>query len=318
MQKNYSPTELSTLFKERAYQAGFELVGIATARELTDEARRLEAWLNMGMQGKMAYMENHFDKRIDPRKLVEGAKTIISLAFNYYPQEQQEETEDKPKIAKYAYGKDYHKVLKDKLFLLMAELEELAGHPVQGRCFTDSAPVLERDWAKHAGLGWIGKNTLLINPKKGSFFFLAELIIDLEMQPDGPMKDYCGRCRRCIDACPTEAISPEGYLLDASRCISYFTIELKEEIAKEFRGQFENWAFGCDICQDVCPWNRFAKAHQEPEFAPVEGLLDMRKQDWLELTEEVFKKRFKDSPIKRTKYQGMLRNLKFLDSDSSN
>jgi epoxyqueuosine reductase len=244
----------------------------------------------------MKYLENHFDKRIDPRKLVEGAKTVVSLMFNYFPEAEQTDPEA-PKLAKYAYGEDYHYVLKDKLKTLLGRLKEKVGD-VSGRCFVDSAPVLERDWAKRSGLGWIGKNTLLITPRKGSFFFLAELIVDVEFEYDAPIKDYCGSCRRCIDACPTDAISEKGYLMDASKCISYLTIELRNEIPKEFTNKMENWVFGCDICQDVCPWNRFSKAHKEPAFNAKEGLLEMKKSDWMEITEEVFKNVFKNSAIK--------------------
>ncbi|MCH2042964.1 MAG: tRNA epoxyqueuosine(34) reductase QueG [Saprospiraceae bacterium] len=298
------------LIREKAYALGFDFVGISQAKELTEEARQLERWLNQGMHGQMGYMANHFEKRIDPRKLVEGAKTVISLMFNYHNDEQQKDPEA-PKISQYAYGKDYHYVVKHKLKELLKYIQAEVGE-VQGRCFVDSAPVLERDWAKHSGLGWIGKNTLLITRKKGSFFFLAELIIDLELETDHPIKDYCGRCTRCIDACPTDAIAQEGYWMDASKCISYLTIELREEIPNTFKNQFENWMFGCDICQDVCPWNRFAKRHQEPDFEPHPDLLEMTKQDWEEITEEVFRKVFKKSPVKRTKYKGLLRNINFL------
>lgn len=302
--------ELSIFLKNEAISIGFEGIAFAKAEEMTEEARRLEAWLNKGYQGEMSYMENHFDKRIDPRKLVEGAKTVISLMFNYFPEQQQSDPES-PKLAKYAYGEDYHFVLKDKLKTLLQRLKDKIGD-INGRCFVDSAPVLERDWAKRSGLGWIGKNTLLITPRKGSFFFLAELIVDVEFEYDAPIKDYCGSCRRCINACPTDAISENGYLMDASKCISYLTIELRNEIPKEFTDKMENWFFGCDICQDVCPWNRFSKAHKEPAFNPKEGLLEMKKSDWMEITEDVFINLFKNSAIKRTKYEGIVRNLNFL------
>jgi epoxyqueuosine reductase len=302
--------ELSIFLKNEAISLGFEGIAFAKAEEMTEEARRLEAWLNKGYQGEMSYMENHFDKRIDPRKLVEGAKTVISLMFNYFPEQQQSDPES-PKLAKYAYGEDYHFVLKDKLKTLLQRLKDKIGD-INGRCFVDSAPVLERDWAKRSGLGWIGKNTLLITPRKGSFFFLAELIVDVEFEYDAPIKDYCGSCRRCIDACPTDAISEKGYLMDASKCISYLTIELRNEIPKEFTDKMENWFFGCDICQDVCPWNRFSKAHKEPAFNPKEGLLEMKKSDWMEITEDVFRHLFKNSALKRTKYEGIVRNLNFL------
>lgn len=278
---------------------------------MDEEARRLEQWLNQGFHGEMQYMENHFEKRIDPTKLVPGAKSVIVLMHNYFQQEKQKK--DAPKIARYAYGEDYHFVLKRKLKDLIYFIEENIGE-INGRCFVDSAPVMERDWAKHAGIGWTGKNTLLINPKAGSYFFLSELIIDLELVADSPIKDYCGTCTRCIDACPTEAISPTGYLLDGSKCISYLTIELKNNIPESFRGKMENWLFGCDICQEVCPWNRFSKPHNEPAFEPHPDLLKMDKQEWEEITEEVFQKLFKKSAVKRTKFTGLKRNIDFLKS----
>jgi len=300
----------SHFIKSKAYDMGFEFVGIAKAERMDEEARRLEEWLHRGYHGKMQYMENHFEKRIDPTKLVEGSKSVITLLYNYFPSENQEDA-TAPKIAKYAYGKDYHFVIKDKLKSLLQNINDEIGE-VHGRCFVDSAPVLERDWAKRSGVGWIGKNTLLIHPKQGSFFFLAELIIDLELEADAPIKDYCGRCTRCIDACPTEAISPEGYILDGSKCISYLTIELKEAIPDEFKGKMDDWMFGCDICQDVCPWNRFSKQHQEPEFDPHPDLLKMKKEDWEEITEDIFRKVFRKSAVKRTKYSGLKRNISFL------
>ena len=301
------------LIRNEAQRLGFGHVGFAKAEHMDEEARHLEQWLNQGMHGKMAYMANHFDKRVDPRKLVEGAKTVISLTYNYYPKQEQQDPQA-PKIARYAYGKDYHFVVKEKLWALFSYIKENIGD-VNGRYFVDSAPVMERDWAKRAGVGWVGKNTLLLNPKAGSYFFLAELIIDLELEYDSPIKDYCGTCTRCIDACPTEAISPAGYLLDGSKCISYFTIELKEAIPKAFKGKFENWAFGCDICQEVCPWNRFSTPHEEPAFDPHPDLLSMKKADWEALTEEAFRKVFKKSAVKRTKYTGLTRNLAFLKSE---
>lgn len=300
----------SNFLKSRAYQLGFEFVGISQATELTAEARRLEAWLNKGYQGKMAYMENHFDKRIDPRKLVDGAKSVVTLLYNYYSPEQQED-DTAPKISMYAYGADYHDVIKVKLRQLLDELREEFGD-IQGRCFVDSAPVMEREWAQRSGTGWLGKNTLLIHPKRGSYFFLAELIIDLELTPDSAMKDYCGRCTRCIDACPTEAIAPEGFLLDASKCISYLTIELREAIPEVFKDKMDNWMFGCDVCQIVCPWNRFSQRHQEPAFEPHPDLLTMTKRDWQELTQEVFSAVFSKSAVKRTKFVGLQRNINFL------
>jgi len=303
--------DFTNYLHQKAEALGFEQIAISKATELTAEAKRLEAWLNKGYQGKMSYLENHFDKRIDPRKLVAGAKSVVSLLFNYFPVEQQQD-DQAPKLAKYAYGKDYHFVLKDKLRQLLEGLQTQAGN-VQGRCFVDSAPVLERDWARRGGLGWMGKHTLLISPKKGSFFFLAELIIDLELVYDHPIKDFCGTCRRCIEACPTDAIAPQGYILDASKCISYLTIELRDELPTTFKGKFENWMFGCDICQDVCPWNRFSKPHQESAFEPHPDLLSLKKEDWQELTEEVFRKVFKKSAVKRTKYKGLTRNIRFLE-----
>lgn len=298
------------LIRDEAYRMGFDFIGFAKAEKMEEEAYRLEKWLNQGLHGQMHYMENHFEKRIDPRKLVEGSKSVITLLYNYFPDQDQEDS-TAPKISKYAYGKDYHFVIKHKLKDLLKFIQAEIGE-VSGRCFVDSAPVLERDWAKRSGTGWIGKNTLLINPKQGSYFFLAELILDLDLVYDGPMKDYCGTCTRCIDACPTEAISPEGYVVDGSKCISYFTIELKEAIPEAHKNQFENWAFGCDICQEVCPWNRFSKKHQEPEFEPHPDLLKMTKSDWIDLTEEVFSELFRKSAVKRTKFKGLKRNIDFL------
>ena len=296
--------------KQAAYALGFSFVGVSRAGFMEAEARRLEDWLNQNRQGKMSYLENHYDKRVDPTLLIPGAKSVVSLMYNYHNPSQQTDPEA-PKIAQYAYGKDYHHILKTKLRLLMEGIQETIG-TVQGRAFVDSAPVLERDWARRSGVGWVGKNTLLIHPKAGSYFFLAELIIDLELAPDGPIKDYCGTCRRCIDACPTDAIDEEGYLMDGSKCISYFTIELKEALPEEYKGKFENWMFGCDICQQVCPWNRFAERHSEPDFEPHPDLLDMPKQEWEELTQEVFREVFRKSAVKRTKFQGLKRNINFL------
>lgn len=298
------------LIKQEAARLGFTFTGVAKAEFLEDTAHQLESWLNQGFHGKMQYMENHFDKRLDPTKLVPGAKSVVTLMYNYYTEKEQED-ETAPKISKYAYGKDYHHVIKHKLKTLLQFIQTEIGE-VSGRCFVDSAPVMERDWAKRSGIGWTGKNTLLIHPKAGSYFFLAELIIDLELEADSPMKDYCGRCTRCIDACPTEAISPQGYLVDGSKCISYLTIELKEAIPETFKGKMDNWMFGCDVCQQVCPWNRFAKSHQEPQFEPHPDLLGMKKRDWEELTEEVFRAVFRKSAVKRTKFSGLTRNIEFL------
>ena len=289
---------------------GFSFAGIARAEQMDEEARRLESWLNAGMHGQMGYMANHFDKRIDPRKLVEGAKSVISLLYNYYPEQRQSDPAA-PKISRYAYGEDYHFVLKRKLKDLLRFIGEEIGE-VSGRCFVDSAPVLERDWARRSGVGWMGRNTMLINPKAGSNYFLAELILDLELVYDHPIRDYCGTCTRCIEACPTDAISPGGYVVDGSKCISYFTIELREAIPEEYRGQFDNWMFGCDICQEVCPWNRFSTPHSEPAFEPHPQLLEMTKGDWEELTEEVFRELFRRSAVKRTGFEGLRRNLGFL------
>lgn len=299
------------IIKRLAKQLGFEFCGIAKAEFLEDEAPKLESWLNHNYQGKMAYMANHFDKRLDPTKLVEGAKTVVSLAYNYYPQEELPHDPEDYKLAKYAYGKDYHFVVKDKLKSFLNALKEEVGE-VEGRAFVDSAPVMERQWAKKSGIGWIGKNSLLLNRQVGSFFFLAELIIDLDVHPDqAAERDYCGTCTRCIDACPTDAIVQPG-VVDGSKCISYFTIELKEELPDAVKGKFENWIFGCDICQDVCPWNRFAQPHSEPEFNPHPELKHMKKKDWEEITEETFKKVFQKSALKRTKLEGLKRNIRFI------
>lgn len=303
-------TSHTQLIRAEAHRLGFSFVGFAKARQLDEEARKLEAWLNKGYHGEMGYMANHFEKRIDPTKLVPGAKSIIVLMYNYFPKEEQKDP-NAPKLARYAYGEDYHFVLKRKLKDLLQFIREEIGE-VDGRCFVDSAPVMERDWAKYAGVGWTGKNTLLIHPKAGSYFFLAELILDLELEADAPIRDHCGTCRRCIDACPTDAISPEGYLLDGSKCISYLTIELKNAIPEEFKGRMENWMFGCDICQEVCPWNRFSKPHKESHFEPKEGMLEMSKRDWEEITEVVFRELFRKSAVKRTKYSGLKRNIEFL------
>lgn len=298
------------LIKSKASELGFMYCGISKADFLEEEANRLDQWLKADYHGKMGYMANHFDKRLDPRLLVDDAKSVVSLLLNYYPEKQQ--NEDAPKLSKYAYGTDYHTVIKDKLKELLAFIQEEIGE-VGGRVFVDSAPVMDKVWAKRSGLGWIGKNSNLIHPKHGSFFFVAELILDLELQPDGPIKDYCGTCTKCIDACPTEAIV-EPYVVDGSKCISYLTIELKDAIIpNEFKGKMENWMFGCDICQDVCPWNRFSKPHTEPRFDPHEQLLKMNKADWDDLTEEIFRELFRNSAVKRTKFSGLKRNILFLE-----
>lgn len=304
---------LSQLIKQKAISLGFSFCGISKATFLEEEAPRLENWLKKNMHGEMHYMANYFDKRLDPRLLVDGAKSVISVLCNYYTDKKQMDDEA-PKISKYAYGEDYHKVVKDKLYQLLNFIKEQAGD-VNGRIFVDSAPVMDKAWAKKSGLGWIGKNSNLINKQQGSFFFIGEIILDLELPEDGPIKDYCGTCRRCIDACPTEAIV-EPYVVDGSKCISYFTIELKNEIPKEVKGKFENWVFGCDICQDVCPWNRFSKPHSEPRFEPAISLLEMTKKDFENLTEETFKKVFKKSAVKRAKFNGLKRNIDFLKPDT--
>lgn len=304
----------TALIKQFAQQLGFEYCGIAKAAYLQDDARRLEQWLNKGYNGKMQYMENHFDLRVDPAKLVPGAKSVITLLLNYYPAQTQHA--DAPKISKYAYGQDYHDVIRDKLKQLIQNIKQQIGE-INGRGFVDSAPVLERAWAIKSGLGWIGKNGNLINKQSGSFFFIATLIIDLELVYDDPLaKDYCGSCTRCIDACPTDAILP-GKVIDGSKCISYFTIELKDALLPEsMKGKFDNWMFGCDACQDVCPWNRFSKTTKEVNFTPVQEVLHFSTADWDALTEEQFKAVFKNSPVKRTKFSGIKRNLNFIHSKS--
>ncbi|WP_337044479.1 tRNA epoxyqueuosine(34) reductase QueG [Emticicia sp. 17c] len=298
------------LIKTKAKELGFDFCGISKADFLEEEAPRLEAWLNRNYHGKMAYMANHFDKRLDPRKLVEGAKSVITLILNYYPDKKLPETPDSLKLSKYAYGKDYHFVIKDKLKDLMDTISEEIGE-VNGRIFVDSAPVMDKVWAKKSGVGWVGKHTNLINRQIGSFFFIGEIICDLDLQADTAIKDYCGTCTRCIDACPTDAII-EPYVVDGSKCISYFTIELKEAIPDEVKGKFENWIFGCDICQDVCPWNSFARPHRTPEFELNPLLENFSKNDWEEITEEVFQEIFRRSAVKRTKLEGLKRNMAFV------
>jgi len=291
-------------------QLGFDYCGIAKAQQLDEDARRLEQWLKKGLHGNMQYMENYFDLRIDPTKLVPGARSVITLLLNYFPQQSQES--DTPNISKYAYGKDYHEVIKKKLNALLALMNEHIGE-IHGRGFVDSAPVLERTWARRSGLGWIGKNGNLITKHQGSFFFIATLITDIELEYDDPYaKDYCGTCRKCIDSCPTGAIG-EGKVINGSQCISYYTIELKDMLLPEDKkGQFADWMFGCDVCQDVCPWNRFAKPTQETEFTPIPEILNFTSKEWESLTEDAFKKIFRHSPLKRSKFQGIQRNVKFL------
>jgi epoxyqueuosine reductase len=305
-------SQITQNIKMHAHELGFMDITIAKAEYMEEEARYLEQWLNQNYQAKMQYMENHFDMRVDPTKLVPGAKSVISLMYNYFPDDEKMEASEY-KIAKYAYGKDYHIVVKKKLEALLEYCISTIGD-INGRCFVDSAPILERDWAKRSGLGWVGKNTLLIHPKKGSFFFLGELVVDIALDYDLPIRDHCGTCRRCIDACPTEAISPEGYLLDSNKCISYLTIELKEEIPTEFKGKMANYIFGCDICQDVCPWNRFSQSHNETEFLSSDDLKNMDKNEWNQLQETTFNKIFTKSAVKRTKFKGLRRNIDFLKS----
>lgn len=302
---------LKERIKAEANTIGFDFCGFSKAEFLEEEAPRLEQWLKKGMHGKMQYMENYFDKRLDPRKLVPGAKTVISLLQNYFAEEKQQK--GAPKISMYAYGKDYHIVIKNKLKKLMELIRELAGD-VNGRAFVDSAPVLDRAWAKRSGLGWIGKNTQLINPKAGSYFFLAELIIDIELPPDYEIKDYCGTCNRCVEACPTQAII-KPYMVDGSKCISYFTIELKDEIPSEYQNKMDGWAFGCDVCQQVCPWNRFSKPHQEPEMTPKRRLMKMSKEEWVNLSEDVFEIIFINSPVKRVNWKKLKQTLFFINNN---
>lgn len=285
---------------------GFSFCGISKAEFLEEEAPHLEKWLSKNMHGEMRYMENNFDKRLDPTKLVEGSKSVISLLYNYFPEKEQQN--NTYKISKYAYGEDYHFVIKHLLKEIAKHIHSTIG-TVDMRVFTDSAPILERAWAKRSGLGWVGKNSMLINKQQGSFFFLAEIILDIELDYDTPIKDYCGSCTACIDACPTHAILPNN-VVDGSKCISYFTIELKDELLpKEITKNFNDWVFGCDICQDVCPWNRFSKPHQQPLFKPHEKLIGYTKKDWEEITEEIFQEIFKKSAVKRTKFAGLKRNI---------
>ncbi|AWK04291.1 tRNA epoxyqueuosine(34) reductase QueG [Flavobacterium crocinum] len=303
-----SKEKYSKFIKAEAKRLGFLSCGISKAGFLEQEAPRLEKWLNNNHNGQMAYMANHFDKRLDPTLLVEDGKSVVSLLLNYYPHSVQ--NDESFKISKYAYGQDYHFIIKDKLKEFLHSIQENIGE-VSGRAFVDSAPVLDKAWAAKSGLGWIGKNSNLITQKVGSFYFIAELIIDLDLEYDYAVTDHCGTCTACIDACPTQAIVAP-YVVDGSKCISYYTIELKENIPQEMKGKFDDWMFGCDTCQDVCPWNRFSKSHSEPLFNPNPDLLSFTKKDWIEITEETFKLVFKNSPIKRTKFEGLKRNIKFL------
>ena len=298
------------LIKNEAKRLGFISCGISRAEFLEDEAPRLEKWLKMKMNGEMKYMENYFEKRLDPTKLVDDAKSIISLTYNYYPEDLQ--NKEAPKISKYAYGMDYHYVIKEKLNFFLTFIKDKIGD-VHGRAFVDSAPILEKAWAAKSGIGWVGKNSNLITKQVGSFYFLAELIVDLDLDYDTIESDHCGQCTACIDSCPTEAIT-EPYVVDGSKCISYFTIELKENIPQEFKGKFDDWVFGCDVCQDVCPWNKFSKPHKEPLFQSSSELMKMSREEWNEITEETFNKIFKNSAVKRTGYKGLTRNLNFIKS----
>jgi epoxyqueuosine reductase len=298
------------LIKDKAYELGFLFVGVSKADFLEEEAPRLESWLKSNQHGEMSYMENNLDKRLDPRLLVEGTKSVVSLLYNYYTDQKQTDPVA-PKISMYALGKDYHLVIWNKMNELFEFIQTEIGE-VGGRSFVDSAPILDKAWAKKSGLGWIGKHTNLITKPQGSYFFISEMLLDIDLEYDGPIKDFCGTCTKCIDACPTGAII-QPYVVDGSKCISYFTIELKDAIPQEMKGQFENWMFGCDICQEVCPWNRFSIQHNEPEFNPNAELLNMTKADWEHLSQETFSRVFKKSPVKRTKYAGLLRNIDFLD-----
>lgn len=305
-------TQHTQLIKQYSRELGFDYCGIAKAEQLDEDARRLEQWLSKGMHGGMRYMENYFDLRIDPTKLVPGARSVITLLMNYFPQQTQQT--DGPRISKYAYGQDYHEVIRARLNTLLQYIREQIG-AVNGRGFVDSAPVLERTWARKSGLGWVGKNGNLLVKGAGSFYFIATLITDLELQYDDPYgKDFCGSCTKCIEACPTQAILP-GKVVNGSKCISYFTIELKEAlIPDEVKGQFQNWVFGCDVCQDVCPWNRFSTPNRQPDFTPLPEILNLSTREWEQFSEEQFRKIFKHSPIKRTKLSGIQRNLKFIRS----
>lgn len=303
--------EYADKIKAEAKRLGFLSCGISKAGFLEEEAPRLEKWLSQGMHGEMRWMENHFDKRLDPRKLVPGARSVVSLLLNYYPENHQRS--DSYQISKYAYGEDYHRVIKDKLRELLYFISEEIGE-VHGRAFVDSAPVLDKAWAARSGLGWVGKHSNLLTKEVGSYYFIAELILDLELPADAPVTDHCGSCTACLDACPTNAIV-EPYIVDGSKCISYYTIELKSELPESAKGQWDDWIFGCDICQDVCPWNRFSRPHSEPRFEPDDRMLEMTRGDWEEITELVFRQVFPKSAVKRTKFAGLKRNIRFLSED---
>jgi len=302
LKKNYSD-----FIKNKSIELGFISCGISKSGFLENEIGRFESWLKNNYHGKMSYMERNFDKRMDTRKLVDGSKSVISLLFNYYPSK--EINNNSFKISKYAYGKDYHFIIKDKLKTLLSSMRNEIGE-IDGRVFVDSAPIMEKAWAKKSGLGWIGKNTNLISKKTGSFFFIAEIIVDLELEYDNEVTDHCGSCTACLDACPTDALY-EPYKIDASKCISYFTIELKEQFPNDLKKDFNDWIFGCDICQDVCPWNKFSRPNEEPLLNPLKEINQYSKKDWLELTDEVFKVVFKGSPIERTKFNGLKRNIQY-------
>jgi epoxyqueuosine reductase len=305
---NNQVSKNTTLIKRLATDLGFQFCGISKAGFLDNDAKNLETWLKNGFHGEMKYMENHFDKRLDPTLLVEGSKSVVSLLLNYFPTQKQ--NPDSFKISKYAYGQDYHLVIKDKLKLFYQKIQEEIGE-VNGRFFVDSAPVMDKVWAQKSGLGWMGKNGNIIHPKRGSFFFIAELILDLELEADGPIKDFCGTCTKCMDACPTDALN-QAYVVDGSKCISYLTIELKDAIPVEFKGKMNDWIFGCDVCQDVCPWNRFSLQHQEPVFNPKSNILNFSKEDWVDISDEIFKDLFTKSAVKRTKFEGLKRNINFV------
>lgn len=304
----FQRTKHTEMIKKEAERLGFLSCGISKAEFLEKEAPRLESWLSKNMHGEMIYMENYFDKRLDPRLLVDGAKSVITLLMNYYPSQFQ--VEDSYKLSKYAYGRDYHGVIKKRMSELTAFIRENIGE-INSEIFIDSAPVLDKAWAVKSGLGWMGKNTNLISKKTGSFFFIAEIICDLDLEYDTITTDHCGSCTACIDACPTQAIE-QPYVVNGSKCISYFTIELQNQIPTEMKGRFDDWMYGCDVCQDVCPWNRFSKPHSEPLFEPRANLLELTKRDWEELSKEAYNKVFKKSAVKRIKFDGLIKNIDFL------
>ena len=306
---NNQVSKNTAIVKQMAAELGFQFCGISKAGFLENDAKKLELWLKNGFHGEMKYMENHFDKRLDPTLLVEGSKSVVSLLLNYSPSQKQ--NPDSFKISKYAYGQDYHLVIKEKLKCFYQKIQEEIGE-VNGRFFVDSAPVMDKVWSQKSGLGWMGKNGNIIHPKRGSFFFIAELILDLQLEADGPIKDFCGTCTKCMDACPTDALN-QAYVVDGSKCISYLTIELKEAIPNEFKGKMNDWIFGCDVCQDVCPWNRFSIQHSEPAFLPNSSILNFSKEEWINISPEIFKDVFSKSAVKRTKFDGLQRNINFVN-----